>query len=640
MKSWFCAAYWWNPAAGLACRKLREAEEACCDAWVAWLWPQGTRDYARLLVTTLDFLAGDTSLPRGACGFASFHLLTRRFAMILDRSAPRRLSWSEKGLLVLAALPVLALSATAQPAPAEEQPPAPAAATSVAAKPAAPKPSTAEEERNRADELLLARIDCSAKDLPLRDFLNQISGGPEKCKIVLDEARLQADEGLSPTTPVTLQAQQIRRQAALRLVLEPLGASFLVADGVIHVTSHAGMEAVKIRIRRHYIADLLTSPWQSAPVDAKARVTNLRSFIESTVAPTAWSSGEYSLRLDDDPRYLQVRASESSQELIARLLEQIRATPDGSRGSEQLVKQLPKRHDFTFQDTPLKEALARIGNVYGVSIHIAPTTLEAAGIPSRTPITLQGKEMTLAEVLNRLLMPLNLYYKVDDEVIKIESDMSAPLITKTYAVFDLISPDNAEESLAALSRRIKADESWLDVGEITPFPNNLSLVVSQTERGHEAVESTLAELRKNKKPLSFFIGVKRQLRRCASQGSITLPADVGQAEVAALKAVRQLQVVQAEQVQDRGVQVVDVDRVFHRRPADLVGLAVDLAALDAAAGHQHAERIRMMVAARSRSRVPPRFSPSGVRPNSLAHTTSVSSNSPRCFRSLISAAIG
>ena len=53
-----------------------------------------------------------------------------------------------------------------------------------------------------------------------------------------------------------------------------------------------------------------------------------------------------------------------------------------------------------------------------------------------------------------------------------------------------------------------------------------------------------------------------------------LAVHVGQAEVAALEAVGQLGVVEAQQVQDRGVQVVDVDLVLDDVEAELVGLAV------------------------------------------------------------------
>ena len=72
---------------------------------------------------------------------------------------------------------------------------------------------------------------------------------------------------------------------------------------------------------------------------------------------------------------------------------------------------------------------------------------------------------------------------------------------------------------------------------------------------------------------------------------------IGQAEIAALEAIGQLGVVEAEQVQDRGVEVVDVDFVGGRVEAELVGLAESCSRFHAAAGQPHAETIRVMVAA-------------------------------------------
>ena len=51
-----------------------------------------------------------------------------------------------------------------------------------------------------------------------------------------------------------------------------------------------------------------------------------------------------------------------------------------------------------------------------------------------------------------------------------------------------------------------------------------------------------------------------------------MPGDVGQAEVAALEAVGEPRVVDAEEAEDRGVEVVDVDDVLHGRVAEFVGL--------------------------------------------------------------------
>src|SRR5262249_30221172 len=89
------------------------------------------------------------------------------------------------------------------------------------------------------------------------------------------------------------------------------------------------------------------------------------------------------------------------------------------------------------------------------------------------------------------------------------------------------------------------------------------------------------------------------LRHRHSSGQLRddLATGVGEAEVAALEAVGQSRVIEAEQVQDRGVVVVDMHRILDDVPAQLVGPADDLAALDAAAGHPEAEGEGVVVAA-------------------------------------------
>src|SRR5687767_4711808 len=62
-----------------------------------------------------------------------------------------------------------------------------------------------------------------------------------------------------------------------------------------------------------------------------------------------------------------------------------------------------------------------------------------------------------------------------------------------------------------------------------------------------------------------------------------VPVHVRQPEVAALEPMRESLVVEAEQVEDRGVEVVDVDGVFDGVEAEVVRLAVDHARLHAAA---------------------------------------------------------
>ena len=73
--------------------------------------------------------------------------------------------------------------------------------------------------------------------------------------------------------------------------------------------------------------------------------------------------------------------------------------------------------------------------------------------------------------------------------------------------------------------------------------------------------------------------------------------DVGKPEIAAAIAIGQLSVIDAHQVQDGGVDVVDVDRLLDRLEAEFVGGAVDRAAFHRAAGQPHGESEGIVIAA-------------------------------------------
>jgi WD40 repeat protein/beta-lactamase regulating signal transducer with metallopeptidase domain len=55
--------YWWHPIAWWARRNLHAAEEEACDAWVVWALNHDGKQYAKLLVRTVDLL---TNSRRGA----------------------------------------------------------------------------------------------------------------------------------------------------------------------------------------------------------------------------------------------------------------------------------------------------------------------------------------------------------------------------------------------------------------------------------------------------------------------------------------------------------------------------------------------------------------------------------------------
>jgi hypothetical protein len=89
-----------------------------------------------------------------------------------------------------------------------------------------------------------------------------------------------------------------------------------------------------------------------------------------------------------------------------------------------------------------------------------------------------------------------------------------------------------------------------------------------------------------------------------------LSGDVGEPEVATLSAIDELLVVDAEEGEDRGVQVVDVNDVVYGGIAEFVGFAVRNSSLDAAAGQPDREAFDVMIAAVALShRGPSKLSP-------------------------------
>src|SRR6516165_4353352 len=75
-----------------------------------------------------------------------------------------------------------------------------------------------------------------------------------------------------------------------------------------------------------------------------------------------------------------------------------------------------------------------------------------------------------------------------------------------------------------------------------------------------------------------------------------VPFHIGEAEVAAVVAMRQAGMFEAKQVENGGVHIVHVDLAGESVMAELVGGAVDKAGLDAAAGEELREAAGVVIA--------------------------------------------
>jgi len=83
-----CAAFWWNPIAWWARRRLRSAEEICCDAIVVRAFNCAPRAYARALMRVIELVrtGGEPCRTTFASAFDSGHrlrILERRLRLIM-----------------------------------------------------------------------------------------------------------------------------------------------------------------------------------------------------------------------------------------------------------------------------------------------------------------------------------------------------------------------------------------------------------------------------------------------------------------------------------------------------------------------------------------------------------------------------
>lgn len=76
-----------------------------------------------------------------------------------------------------------------------------------------------------------------------------------------------------------------------------------------------------------------------------------------------------------------------------------------------------------------------------------------------------------------------------------------------------------------------------------------------------------------------------------------MPVDIGQTVIPTAVPIGQLLMIKAQEVQDRCVEVVDMNTPFDGKPTKLVGGTVNDSAFDAAAGQPHGEPKRVMLTA-------------------------------------------
>jgi beta-lactamase regulating signal transducer with metallopeptidase domain len=104
--------FWWYPVMWWARRRLRVAEELCCDSVVSQLFPTIRRDYADCLVTTVEYARSIDSRFVPGPAMSGLSDLKERITMIMTPQLRGSLPRSTRILLAAVAIAVLAMAPT------------------------------------------------------------------------------------------------------------------------------------------------------------------------------------------------------------------------------------------------------------------------------------------------------------------------------------------------------------------------------------------------------------------------------------------------------------------------------------------------------------------------------------------------
>ncbi len=242
------ATLWWHPLAWWITRRLRAAEETCCDAEVVASSPE-PHAYATALLRTAAFIADATPLPHAATGLGSFRSLQQRVSSIMSLPAPKPLG-------LPSALTLLSLSTAiilGKPVPQEAPAPLPGPAATPDETPAAPEPPATETAPVPPNPVPDAAVETPARESDSR----------------------QAEKRYLSGYLCVQQAESLERAGKLQEAVAKL-AEALEIFRTVQATRpdwQANMVAYRVNMVEKKLQELLRNPKVTLPGAADVKVT-------------------------------------------------------------------------------------------------------------------------------------------------------------------------------------------------------------------------------------------------------------------------------------------------------------------------------------------------------------------------------
>jgi bla regulator protein blaR1 len=221
--------YWWHPVAWWARRELEDAEERCCDGWVARMLPDSASAYAATLVETVAFLStARVALPLGASGSGQARQLTRRVTMILEGKTARPLGRLTFAVVLVIGATLLAL------APGGAEPPAPVPAAAVESNDAQPSREQQSQQYTRA-----------SADRELEDKIRTLKSEEDNAHNEAIEAERAAKVALSLEDKTSLRAKAAQQRFLEKVKANQISQLMVAANGQVEQQQPAAQQRLE-----------------------------------------------------------------------------------------------------------------------------------------------------------------------------------------------------------------------------------------------------------------------------------------------------------------------------------------------------------------------------------------------------------
>ena len=240
----------------------------------------------------------------------------------------------------------------------------------------------------------------------------------------------------------------------------------------------------------------------SASADTRRWTDRTGSF--STEAKLVESDGQEVTLLKTDGSQIKVPVgalSVDDQRFVREFLKNRK--PRAQTAFQRIEAALTQKSPERFVEIPLSDALAALGAVHEVEIVVDNVALSDHGIESDTVmVSISGRELTLEQVLEKLLSDLDLKWIIRHEVLLITTDReyeSELMATRVYRILNPISADELIEDVVA-----NIDPySWFalgGVGEIASIATDM-LIIMQTDEVHRQIDIHYEKLLESVEPV-------------------------------------------------------------------------------------------------------------------------------------------